>query len=52
MMKELPRERLGIAAQAVAAAEGALQITVDYVQERKAFGQNGGVIPKHSLYPG
>ncbi|MBT6124999.1 MAG: acyl-CoA dehydrogenase [Halieaceae bacterium] len=42
MMKELPRERLGIAAQAVAAAEGALQITVDYVQERKAFGQTVG----------
>ena len=39
MMQELPRERLGIAAQAVAAAEGALALTVDYVQERKAFGQ-------------
>ena len=39
MMEELPRERLGIAAQAVAAAEGALALTVDYVQERKAFGQ-------------
>ncbi|MEH6635963.1 MAG: acyl-CoA dehydrogenase family protein, partial [Halioglobus sp.] len=38
MMTELPRERLGIAAQAVAAAEGALDITVDYVLERKAFG--------------
>ncbi|MAC32830.1 MAG: acyl-CoA dehydrogenase [Haliea sp.] len=40
MMQELPRERLGIAAQAVAAAEGALQITVDYVLERQAFGQS------------
>jgi len=40
MMNELPRERLGIAAQAVAAAEGALAITVDYVLERKAFGQS------------
>ena len=39
MMEELPRERLGIAAQAVAAAEGALDLTVDYVLERKAFGQ-------------
>jgi len=39
MMNELPRERLGIAAQAVAAAEGALAITVDYVLERKAFSQ-------------
>ncbi|MCP5129477.1 MAG: acyl-CoA dehydrogenase family protein [Pseudomonadales bacterium] len=39
MMQELPRERLGIAAQAVSAAEGALDITVDYVLQRKAFGQ-------------
>jgi acyl-CoA dehydrogenase len=42
MMEELPRERLGIAAQAVGAAEGALDITVDYVKERKAFGQTIG----------
>lgn len=42
MMTELPRERLGIAAQAVAAAEGALELTIDYVQERKAFGQTVG----------
>jgi acyl-CoA dehydrogenase len=39
MMTELPRERLGIAAQGVAAAEGAMQLTIDYVLERKAFGQ-------------
>ena len=39
MMTELPRERLGIAAQGIAAAEGAMQLTVDYVLERKAFGQ-------------
>jgi acyl-CoA dehydrogenase len=39
MMQELPRERLGIAAQAVASAEGALDLTIDYVLERKAFGQ-------------
>ena len=39
MMTELPRERLGIAAQAVAAAEGAMDLTVDYVLERKAFGE-------------
>jgi acyl-CoA dehydrogenase len=42
MMTELPRERLGIAAQAVASAEGALELTLDYVQERKAFGQSVG----------
>ena len=40
MMTELPRERLGIAAQAVASAEGAMDLTVDYVQERRAFGQS------------
>jgi acyl-CoA dehydrogenase len=39
MMEELPRERLGIAAQGIAAAEGAMDITVEYVLERKAFGQ-------------
>ena len=39
MMTELPRERLGIAAQGVAAAEGALELTISYVLERKAFGQ-------------
>ncbi len=39
MMKELPRERLGIAGQGIGAAEGALDITVEYVLERKAFGQ-------------
>ena len=42
MMNELPRERLGIAAQAIAASEGALDITVQYVQEREAFGQKIG----------
>ena len=42
LMDELPRERLGIAAQAVAASEGALDITVRYVQERQAFGQKIG----------
>ena len=42
LMDELPRERLGIAAQAVAASEGALDLTVQYVQERQAFGQKIG----------
>lgn len=42
MMDELPRERLGIGAQAIAASEGALAITVEYVQEREAFGQKIG----------
>ena len=42
LMDELPRERLGIAAQAVAASEGALDITIEYVKEREAFGKKVG----------
>jgi acyl-CoA dehydrogenase len=38
-MNELPRERLTLAIGGLAAAEGALQWTIDYVQERQAFGQ-------------
>ena len=38
LMNELPRERLGLACGAVAHAEGALQLAIDYVKERKAFG--------------
>lgn len=39
LMNELPRERLILAIGAVAAAEGTLERTIDYVKERKAFGQ-------------
>jgi len=39
LMQELPWERLQIAVSAVAAAEGAYRATVDYVRERRAFGQ-------------
>jgi len=39
MMNELPRERLNIAVTGVAAAEGTLARTCQYVQERKAFGK-------------
>ena len=39
LMQELPRERLGVGSQALGAMEGALALTLDYVQERKAFGQ-------------
>ncbi|MCI5063844.1 MAG: acyl-CoA dehydrogenase family protein [Algiphilus sp.] len=39
LMDELPRERLILAASAVAAAEGALALTIDYVRERHAFGK-------------
>ena len=39
LMEQLPQERLLIAIQAMATIELALQQTVDYVKERKAFGQ-------------
>ncbi len=38
LMHELPRERLGCAAIGVAHAEGALNLAVEYVKERQAFG--------------
>ena len=40
LMTELPRERLIIAIQAIEAIERALGLTLDYVKERKAFGQS------------
>ena len=38
MMTELPRERLVLAVAGVAAAEGAIDMTAQYVKERTAFG--------------
>jgi acyl-CoA dehydrogenase len=37
LMQELPQERIGIAVTAIASAERALEITLDYVKERNAF---------------
>ena len=42
LVSNLPQERLSIAAAAVAAAEAALSWTLDYVRERRAFGQQIG----------
>jgi acyl-CoA dehydrogenase len=39
LMKNLPQERLSIAVTAVASAERALEITLDYARTRNAFGQ-------------
>jgi alkylation response protein AidB-like acyl-CoA dehydrogenase len=39
MVERLPQERLTIAVGAVAAARAALEWTLDYVKERKAFGR-------------
>ena len=42
MTANLPQERLSIAIAGVAAARGALEVTLDYVRERRAFGQSIG----------
>ncbi len=39
LMSDLPYERIIVAVQAVAAMEGALEATVRYVKERRAFGK-------------
>ncbi|MGN0063834.1 MAG: acyl-CoA dehydrogenase family protein [Nocardioides sp.] len=39
LMRNLPQERISIAANATAAAEGVLERTLAYVRERTAFGQ-------------
>ncbi|MNQ94055.1 Acyl-CoA dehydrogenase [compost metagenome] len=40
MMQELPQERLGIAIYAAIHLERLLDLTIEYVKERKAFGQS------------
>lgn len=42
LMQELPRERTAIAATALGAIRGSLEITTQYVKERQAFGQSIG----------
>jgi acyl-CoA dehydrogenase len=39
LMQQLPQERLSIAQAAVVQAEHAIEITLEFVKERKAFGQ-------------
>ena len=39
LMQQLPQERLNIAQAGVVAAERAIEVTLDFVKERKAFGQ-------------
>lgn len=40
LVDQLPRERVILSSGAVAAAQGAIALTVAYVRERKAFGQS------------
>lgn len=39
LVDELPRERLTLAVGAIGAADGMIEMTIDYVKNRKAFGQ-------------
>jgi alkylation response protein AidB-like acyl-CoA dehydrogenase len=39
LMRNLPQERISIAANALASLEGVLERTLEYVKDRKAFGQ-------------
>ncbi len=39
LVQKLPQERLSLAVASLAAAQAALRWTIDYVRERKAFGQ-------------
>ncbi|MGK9156169.1 acyl-CoA dehydrogenase family protein [Acinetobacter radioresistens] len=39
LIQELPRERTSIAATALGAIRGAIDVTLQYIQERQAFGQ-------------
>ena len=52
LVTNLPRERLSIALGAVAAARMALEWTLAYVKERKAFGQPDRVVPELPLRAG
>ena len=51
MMQELPQERLLVAMWAVAAMEGAVEWTRDYVRDRRAFGASLGdkQVVRHAL---
>ncbi|MFI7666123.1 acyl-CoA dehydrogenase family protein [Nocardia sp. NPDC049526] len=49
LVRNLPQERLSLAVTAVGAAEGVLGRTVDYVTERRAFGQSVGSF-QHSRF--
>ena len=40
MMADLPRERIGIALESLGGAIGAVEKTIEYVKERKAFGKS------------
>lgn len=49
LTKHLPRERMSIAISAVSASRAALEMTLDYAKERKAFGKPVGSF-QHSKF--
>jgi alkylation response protein AidB-like acyl-CoA dehydrogenase len=49
LMLNLAQERLSVSVQAVAATEGALDATLQYVKDRKAFGQSIGTF-QHNAF--
>ena len=48
-MHTLDGGRIGIAAQALGLAEGALETTIAYVKERKQFGTNNRTVPEYTV---
>ena len=48
-MHTLDGGRIGIAAQALGLAEGALERTIEYVKERKQFGRAIGSVPEYTV---
>ena len=49
MMERLPQERLGAAVSNIAHAAAILEETLEYVKERKAFGQADRVVPAQQV---
>ncbi len=48
-MKTLDGGRIGIAAQALGLAEGAIEETVKYTNERKQFGKENFPVPEYTV---
>ena len=48
-MHTLDGGRIGIAAQALGIAEGALERTIEYVKERKQFGRAIAAVPEYTV---
>ena len=49
LMQRLPQERIGVAIGNVANAVSVFQDTLEYVKQRKAFGQSIGILPAQQV---